>query len=188
MKNGSDDIPQVVAQVLKSVRGSYGWSLENVAARAGVGEDAVAALEKGETRPSLELLIAVADALEIPLARLVSDEVEPRMRLIPPERQPALWHGPKGGTGTMLAASDPRLYLEMWKWRLAPGEIREGFPHPQGNREITYVDEGTLTITVNGRRYVVTEGAAAVFVGEWPHSYANEGDTPLVYTVAIADP
>jgi transcriptional regulator with XRE-family HTH domain len=184
----SAGIPELVARTVRAVRTAHGMSPQGLAARAGIGLDVLTALEEGTGNPQLETLIQVSDALMIPLARLVEGEPEPTLRMFPPERQPVLWHGPKGGTGTLLVGSDPRPALEMWNWRLEPGEIRLGAPHLPGNREIAYVTQGVLTLTIDGCRYLLEQGTAAVFVGDRPHSYANEQDTPLHYTVALTDP
>jgi transcriptional regulator with XRE-family HTH domain len=184
----SASIPELVARTVRAVRTAHGMSLESLAARAGISIEVLTALEEATTNPQLETLIQVSDALMVPLARLVEGEPEPIVRMFPPERQPVLWRGPKGGTGTLLVGSEPRPALEMWNWRLEPGEIRVGAPHMPGNREIAYVTHGALTLTIDGCRYLLEQGAAAVFVGDRPHSYANEQATPLHYTVALTDP
>lgn len=181
-------VEEVIANTIRSVRVAHGLSMAGFAARAGISEEVLTSLEEAKADPSLETLIQVSDALGVPLARLVETEPEPVIKIFPPERQPVLWRGPSGGTGTLLVGSDPRPALEMWRWQLEPGETRYGAPHTPGNREITYVDEGQLTLTIDGCRYVLEQGTAAVFVGDRPHSYANEADTPLRYTVALADP
>lgn len=182
------DLAKAIANTVRTVRAAHGLSQQGLAARAGISDEVMAELEQGQTMPALGTLIHVADALLIPLARLVEGQPEPVIRVLAPEQQPVLWHGPHGGTGTLLVGSDPKPALELWSWRLEPGEIRVGAPHLPGNREITYVNEGTLTLTLDGCRYVMGQGTSAVFVGDRPHSYANEADTPLHYTVALADP
>ena len=184
----SATIAESVAKTMRAVRTAHGMSLEGLAARAGISVAEVAELEEGTTTPRLETLIQVSDALLIPLARLVEAQHEPIVRIFGPDQQPVLWHGPKGGTGTLLVGSEPRPALEMWRWRLEPGETRYGAPHMPGNREITYVEQGTLTLTLDGCRYAVEQGSVAIFVGDRPHSYGNESDVTLHYTVAIADP
>jgi transcriptional regulator with XRE-family HTH domain len=184
----SVDVARSIANTVRAVRTAHNMSVDSLAVRAGVTNDELVELEAGTGNPPLETLIQVADALAIPLARLLELEPQPIVQVFPPGRQAALWHGPKGGTGTLLVGSDPNPALELWRWRLGPGEARDGAPHFPGNREIVYVDEGTLTLTISGCRYVFDKGTGAVFVGDRPHRYANEGDTPLAYTVALADP
>jgi quercetin dioxygenase-like cupin family protein len=93
-----------------------------------------------------------------------------------------------GGTGTLLAGSDPRPSVELWKWELHPGEPHESDPHVPGTREIAYVQEGTLTLTVDDRRHVIEAGAAVVFAGDRPHSYGNDGATVCRFVLTVMDP
>jgi transcriptional regulator with XRE-family HTH domain len=126
----SQNVAALVATTVRSVRTAHGMSPENLAARAGVETDALLALEEGKELPSLQTLIQVSDALLIPLARLVEGEPEPVIRLVPPAKQPVLWHGPHGGTGRLIVGSDPKPALELWKWRLEPGRDPERRPAP----------------------------------------------------------
>ncbi|HEY0640244.1 MAG TPA: cupin domain-containing protein [Pseudonocardiaceae bacterium] len=185
---GATAIPQVIARTVRSVREAHSMTVEGLAARAGIGVDEVTAIETGDELPKLANMIAVADALGIPLARLVEGEPEPFIRIFGADRQAVLWHGPKGGSGKLIAGGDSAPSLELWKWELHPGETRYGAPHLPGNWEIAAVDEGTLTLTIDGKRWTLQEGEAAVFVGDRPHSYGNEHDTVLRYTVTLADP
>lgn len=182
------DVAALVARTVRSVRSAHGMSPENLAARAGMETDALLALEEGKQLPSLRELIQVSDALLIPLSRLVEGEPEPVIRLVPPEKQPVLWHGPHGGTGRLIVGSDPKPALELWKWRLEPGETRHGTPHLPGDHEAVHVEEGTLTLTLDGHRFTLGAGHAAIFIGDRPHSYGNETDQPLLYTITLADP
>jgi transcriptional regulator with XRE-family HTH domain len=184
---GPVHVSAAIARTVRTLRLAQGWSLETLAGLAGASKDDVAALERGDGSPTLETLIQVSEALGVPLARLIEAEPEPLIRIIHAAEQPVLWRGPSGGSGTFVAGSEPRPYLEVWTWRLEPGEDHGGPPHPAGNREIAWVEEGTLTLVIDGHRYEIGVGGAAVFVGDRPHSYINEGDTPLRYTIALAD-
>lgn len=184
----SQQVAALVARTVRSVRNAHGMSLESLAVRSGTDLETLRILETGTELPSLRTLIAVSDALLIPLSRLVEVEPEPVIRLVPPDRQPVLWHGPHGGTGQLIVGSDPKPALELWKWRLEPGETRHGTPHLPGDREVTYVDEGELVLTLDGHRFTLPAGHAAIFVGDRPHSYGNETDRPLLYTVTLSDP
>jgi transcriptional regulator with XRE-family HTH domain len=181
-------VGKAVAHTVRSLRSSHGWSLDQLAARAGVSKGVLVALEQGRGNPNLATLIRISDALGVPLTRLVQVEEEPPVRLFAPERHVVLWRGPAGGSGTLLAGSDPRPSVELWTWELRPGEPHESDPHATGTREVLYVQQGTLTLTVDGRSHYVTEGSAAVFIGDRRHSYTNEGEVPCRYILAVMDP
>ncbi len=181
-------VGQAVAHTVRALRSSHGWTLDQLATRAGVSKGVLVALEQGRGNPSLGTLIRISEALCVPLTRLVQIEEEPPIRLFPPDRHVALWRGPVGGSGTLLAGSDPRPSVELWIWELRPGEPHDSDPHAPGTREVVYVERGTLTLTVDGRCQRVAEGTAAVFFGDRRHSYVNEGDVPCRYFLAVMDP
>jgi transcriptional regulator with XRE-family HTH domain len=176
-----------VARTVRALRSSHGWSLDQLAARAGVSKGVLVALEQGRGNPNLGTLIRISDALGVALTRLVQVEEEPPVRLFPPERHVMLWRGPAGGHGTLLAGSDPRPSVELWTWELQPGEPHDSDAHAAGTREVVYVQEGTLTLTVDGHSHIVEAGAAAVFVGDRRHSYRNGAGTPCRYILAVMD-
>ncbi|MFV2171995.1 helix-turn-helix domain-containing protein [Actinomadura sp. LOL_016] len=180
-------IGEAVARTVRALRAGHGWSLDELAGRAGVSKGVLVGLEQGRGNPNLGTLIRISDALGVPLTRLVQVEEEPPMRMFPPERHVVLWEGEHGGRGTLLAGSDPRPSLELWRWELRPGEARESDPHVPGTKEIVYVEDGVLTLGVDGRTDLVEAGAAAVFVGDRPHSYANAGDRDVRFVLAVLD-
>jgi transcriptional regulator with XRE-family HTH domain len=183
----SEDIGEAVAKTVRSLRGGHGWSLDELAARSGVSKGVLVGLEQGRGNPNLSTLIRISDALGVPLTRLVQVTEEPPVRVFPPERQVVLWRGPNGGIGTLLGGSDPRPSLELWRWELRPGERRESEPHVPGTKEAVYVEEGTLSLHVDGHVDVLEAGMAAVFVGDRPHAYGNEGGSDLHFILAVLD-
>ncbi|QXJ23066.1 helix-turn-helix transcriptional regulator [Actinomadura graeca] len=180
-------IGEAVARTVRALRAGHGWSLDELAGRAGVSKGVLVGLEQGRGNPNLGTLIRISDALGVPLTRLVQMEQEPPVRLFPPDRHVVLWEGPDGGKGTLLAGSDPRPSLELWRWELRPGETRESDAHVPGTKEIVYVEEGTLTLGVDGRTDPIQEGTAAVFVGDRPHSYGNTGTRDVRFVLAVLD-
>jgi transcriptional regulator with XRE-family HTH domain len=180
-------IGEAVARTVRSLRAAHGWSLDQLAGRAGVSKGVLVALEQGRGNPNLGTLIRISEALGVPLTRLVQVDEEPTVRVLPPERQVVLWRGPDGGTGILLAGSEARPSVELWRWELRPGEPRHSDPHTPGTREIAYVEEGVLTVTVDGRPHLVESGSAAVFAGDRPHSYSNEGTVTCRFVLTVLD-
>lgn len=183
-----------VARTVRRIRAERGWSLDSLAARAGVSKGVLVGLEQGGANPSLGTLLRVSDALGVPLTRMVQVEEEPLVRLLPADRHADLWRGDAGGAGTLVAGTDPGApaggrgpAMELWRWRLAPGEARRSEPHRPGCREILLVTEGALTLEVGGTEQVLDHGTAAVFHGDAPHAYRNHTGAPARFTLAVLD-
>jgi transcriptional regulator with XRE-family HTH domain len=182
-----DPVAEAVARTVRVSRAAHGWSLDTLAARSGVSKGVLVNLEQGRANPSLGTLIKIAEALGVPLTRLVQVEEEPILRVFPADRHVVLWRGESGGHGTLIAGSDPRPSIELWTWEMQPGEIRESEAHTTGTREIAYVQEGALTLLVDDRTEILTAGSAAVFFGDRTHGYANHGSEPCRYVLAVMD-
>jgi mannose-6-phosphate isomerase-like protein (cupin superfamily) len=99
-----------------------------------------------------------------------------------------LWHGPGGGTGTIIAATDAPWAAELWRWTVQPGEGWGGDAHMPATRELVWVESGTLTLTVSGKPYQVGAGQSARFSGGLPHSYRNDGTEPMTMTMIVVVP
>jgi transcriptional regulator with XRE-family HTH domain len=182
------DLASAIARTLQSLRAERGWSLDKLAARSGVSKGVLVALEQARSNPNLATLARIADAFGVPVTRLVDVSDEPDVRVTGPGQARALWHGPAGGTGTIIAATEPPWAAELWRWRLMPGESFGGDAHAPATREMAWVEEGLLTLTVAGTRYQVGAGQCARFRAGLPHGYANESAGQVLLTMIVVVP
>jgi transcriptional regulator with XRE-family HTH domain len=185
---GDTSLTGAVARIMQSLRAERGWSLDHLASRSGVSKGVLVALEQGRSNPNLATLARIADAFGVPVTRLVDVSGEPVVRITGPEQARVLWRGEAGGTGTIIAATEPPWAAELWRWTLHPGERFGGDPHTPASKEMTWVESGTMTLTVAGRRYEVAAPRCARFPGSLPHFYANEGAEPAVLTMIVVVP
>jgi transcriptional regulator with XRE-family HTH domain len=72
------DATESFGQRLRDRRSALGLTLLAVAIRAGVSVPYVANLEKGRGNPTLDVIVALADALEVPVISLVGTDPAPR--------------------------------------------------------------------------------------------------------------
>ena len=144
----ASDLARALARTLQSLRAERGWSLDQLAARSGVSKGVLVALEQARSNPNLATLARLSDAFGVPVTYLVDVSAEPSVRLTGPDQARTLWHGPAGGTGTIIAATEAPWAAELWRWVLMPGESFGGDAHAAATRELAWVEEGTLTLTV----------------------------------------
>jgi transcriptional regulator with XRE-family HTH domain len=182
------DLTSALARILQSLRAERGWSLDQLASRSGVSKGVLVALEQGRSNPNLATLARIGDAFGIPVTRLVDVSDEPVVRITGPEQARVLWRGEAGGTGAIIAATEPPWAVELWRWTLHPGERFGGDAHTPASREMAWVESGTVMLTVSGRRYEVAAPRCARFPGSLPHSYANEGPEPALITMIFVVP
>ena len=188
MMHEPTDLAGALARILQSLRAERGWSLDQLALRSGVSKGVLVALEQGRSNPNLATLARIADAFGVPVTRLVDVPDEPAVRITGPDQARVLWRGPAGGTGTIIAATEPPWAVELWRWTLQPGERSGGDAHAPASKEMAWVESGRVTLTVAGRSHQVGPGQCARFPGSLPHSYANEGTEPALMTMIFVVP
>ena len=69
---------------------------------------------------------------------------------------------------------------------LGPGVDAGMFlPHAHGSREYVAIESGKLLITINGTAYTLAAGDSIYYDGDCMHAFANPGDAPCVYYLAM---
>jgi transcriptional regulator with XRE-family HTH domain len=184
----SETVAATVAQHVRGLRTSRSWSLEELAGRSGVSKGMVVQIEGARTNPSIGTLCRIADAFGVTVARLLEAPDEPPMRIHPAEAAAVLWRGPDGGTARLLTGISEPHFVEVWEWRLAPGEACTLSDDPPNTKGILHVLAGTVTVSVDGADHPVTTGQTAVFRSDRPHTYRNTGAEPCHATLVTALP
>ncbi|MGW0118621.1 helix-turn-helix domain-containing protein [Streptomyces sp. NPDC003327] len=183
-----DQLTQALARNLKRWRNERGFTLDALAARAGVSRGMIIQIEQARTNPSVGTTVKLADALGVSLTTLLDHEQGPQVRLVPPEQAVRMWSTPTGSSTTLLVGADARGPLELWAWTLVPGDSSASDPHPEGTTELLHVTAGVLTLVVDGVEHAVPAGTSAVFEASAPHVYRNDGEEPVEMTMAVSVP
>ncbi|MFI6205984.1 helix-turn-helix domain-containing protein [Streptomyces sp. NPDC051041] len=183
-----DLLTQSLARNVKRWRTERGFTLDALAARSGVSRGMLIQIEQARTNPSLGTVVKIGDALGVSITTLLDYERGPKVRVVPAEQAVRLWHTETGSYNRLLAGAEAPGPLEMWDWRLMPGESSPSDPHPAGTVELVHVTAGELTLTVGGAVHRVPAGASASFEADVPHTYGNTGDVPMEMVMAVSVP
>ena len=186
-RDPSSAVSRAVAANLRTLRSRRGWSLDQLATRAGVSKGALVALEGDRGNPSLTTLCRLADAFAVSLTELVETGA-PRLRRASVDEATVLWRGEGGGSGRLLLSTDPPHPVELWWWELSPGETRLSEAHATGTREALLVIEGEVGVESDGGLTTAPAGTAVTWPGDEPHSYRNLGDTPARLILIVTVP
>jgi transcriptional regulator with XRE-family HTH domain len=73
MRRNLLELSDAFAQVVEKHRKAKGFSKAGLAERAGLHQTYIGLLERGERSPNLDTAKAIADALKIPLAKLIAE-------------------------------------------------------------------------------------------------------------------
>lgn len=173
---------------IRRERQSREWTLNRLSETAEISRRQLVNVEQGEVNPSLGTLLALSEALGIPLAALVEP---PTARLVKIHRSgegTELWTGPHGGRAVLLIGTQPPDVVNLWDWRLNPGERHESKAHPRGCREVLHVVAGTITLEVAEDRYSLGPDDSITFPGDVGHAYANGSAEPCHFSLTVYQP
>lgn len=165
-----------------------GWSLDDLAAAAGVSRSMLSAVERGAKAPTILVLHRIATGLGTNVTRLLGEErVDPVIVLRREEQDVAV--DPDGWERRNLAPVLPGVEFEFMRTTIPPGvDAGEFPPHPAGSREYVAVETGILRLTVAGQVYTLHAGDSIYYEGDCCHAFANPGGETCVYFLALEAP
>src|SRR4051812_25337320 len=159
----------LVAPRLRKVREQRGVTLTEVAERTGISKSTLSRLENGRRKPSLELLLPLAQTYRVPLDDLVGapDAGDPRIRL-----KPRRVHG-----RTVLPLTRHPGGVQAWKI-VIPAKQSKPEPRSHDGFEWLYVLSGRMRLVLGQQDLVLEAGEAADFDTQLPHWFGSTGDAP----------
>src|SRR5215831_7225072 len=110
---------------------------------------------------SIGTLIRIANAFGVGVWELFASPAD-AVKLAAPADALTLWRSPKGGTAVLLVGAASPQPIELWQWRLAPGDVYKADAHLSTTVEVIHVQQGTLSLVVAKKKIVVGPGASVV--------------------------
>jgi transcriptional regulator with XRE-family HTH domain len=164
---------EAVGPRLRQVRAQRGLTLTTVAQQTGISKSTLSRLENGQRRPSLELLLPLAQVYRVPIDDLVgAPEVgDPRIRL-----KPRRVNG-----RTVLPLTRPG-GVQAWKIVVPASQSRPRLRTHDGF-EWLYVLSGRMRLVLGDQDLVLGVGEAAEFDTLVPHWFGSAGETAEVLSV-----
>jgi transcriptional regulator with XRE-family HTH domain len=167
------DLATVLAEVgprLRRLRTRRGVTLTRLAAETGISKSTLSRLESGQRKPSLELLLPLAQAHQVPLDELVgAPEVgDPRIRLKPRRR-----HG-----RVVFPLTGQSSGVHVWKV-IIPPESGEPELRTHEGYEWLYVLSGHMRLILGEHDITLPPGEVAEFDTRLPHWFGPADDQPV---------
>ncbi|GIH03920.1 hypothetical protein Rhe02_19870 [Rhizocola hellebori] len=171
MANSDDAVLAAVGPRLRALRQRRGTTLAQLAELTGVSVSTLSRLESGGRKPTLELLLPLAKAYQVPLDELVGapatgdPRVHPRpierfgMTFLPLTRRPGGVQAFKQILPPRTPAGDPEL------------KTHEGY-------EWLYVLSGKIRLWLGEHDLILSAGEVAEFDCRIPHRVTNPGPGP----------
>lgn len=145
-------------------------------------------VEQGSANPSVGTLLRISDALGVGLPALVEPPEARPVKVTRRDEGAVLWSSGSGGRGVLVAGTEPPDVVELWDWILGPGDSHASEAHSPGTRELLQVRDGEIIIEVAGQTITLSVGDAVAFPGDVSHAYANEGNKPARFSLAVFEP
>jgi transcriptional regulator with XRE-family HTH domain len=171
----SDDLKTVLTAVgprLRSLRQRRGSTLAQISDATGISVSTLSRLESGQRRPTLELLLPLARAYQVPLDELVDAPAsgDPRIRPRPFTRHGTTFVPLTRNSGGLQA------YKQIIPARPADRDldlqVHKGY-------EWLYVLSGRLRLVLGEHDLVLSAGEAAEFDTRIPHGLSSPGPGPV---------
>jgi transcriptional regulator with XRE-family HTH domain len=165
-------IPNVLAEVgprLRRLRLRRSITLTALAATTGISKSTLSRLESGQRKPSLELLLPLAEAYQVPLDELVGapDVGDPRIRLKPRVRNGRM----------VFPLTEQSRGPHVWKVIIPPERERKLRTHD--GHEWLYVLSGQLRLVLGEHDLTLGPGEVAEFDTRLPHWFGPADDEPV---------
>lgn len=172
MAEDLDSVLHAVGPRLRALRREAGVTLAELALTTGISVSTLSRLESGRRRPTLELLLPLAQAHQVPLDELVG---------APPVGDPRIDPQPFTRNGiTFVPLTRHSGGLQAFKLILPVGlgtgrldlQVHEGY-------EWLYVLSGRMRLMLADHDLVLKPGEAAEFDTRAPHAFGNAGSKPV---------
>ncbi|MEV4110336.1 XRE family transcriptional regulator [Nonomuraea sp. NPDC049695] len=166
-----DDVLQSVGPRLRALRQERGATLTQLSASTGISVSTLSRLESGQRKPTLELLLLLAQAHQVQLDELIDAPVtgDPRVHMRPFKRHDMTYVQLTRRPGGMQAYK--QIYPPHWPGFEPEQRVHEGY-------EWLYVLSGRLRLRLGEHDVILTPGEVAEFDTRTPHAFSNPGEEP----------
>jgi transcriptional regulator with XRE-family HTH domain len=168
---GVDDVLEAVGPRLRALRRQRGATLAQLSQATGISVSTLSRLESGQRKPTLELLLPLATAHQVPLDEIVDAPPvgDPRVR-----PKPIVRHGM-----TYLPLTRRPGGVQAFKQIIPPNwPPDEPKPTRHDGYEWLYVLNGRVRLLLADHDVELTAGEAAEFDTRVPHWIGNRTDQP----------
>ena len=172
---------------IRALRRSRSWTLSDLAEQLDRSVGWLSQVERGQSEPALADIRGVAALFDLPVSFFFSqspDTAEAAYVVRGDSRRTMSDEG-KGLVESLLSPDLGGAFEIVHSVFEAGARCPEPFVRP--TEEAGYVIEGSLTLIIDGERFILKQGDSFRFAGE-TISWVNEGEVPAVLIWVIAPP
>jgi transcriptional regulator with XRE-family HTH domain len=170
---------------IRHLREVRGLSQAQIAQLAGIPRATWTHLESGAANPTLNVLVKVANALQVRLEELLSPARSPVLQV----KVANLASRRRGEVTVRKVLPETIAGLDLERMTFPPRARMVGVPHTDGTREYLTCEKGAVELTVAGAVWRLGAGDVVAFRGNQKHQYFNPTDgEAIAYSVLAFAP
>lgn len=175
---------------IRAIRERKGFTLKEVAEKAGVSESLVSQIERNRVSPAIDTLLSLADVLDLDLEYLFADYKRERLVRVTrkDERDTFTRPGVLYERLAQLESSKNQDGIESYYITIDAGQENRSTEYGHPGWELGVVAEGKAELSIGKQRYELTAGDSVSFRSDVPHVIFNPGQTPLKILWVITPP
>ncbi|NLU24701.1 MAG: helix-turn-helix domain-containing protein, partial [Clostridiales bacterium] len=168
----------MIGERIREIRSEIGMTAKEMAEKADVTPGYISQIERDQIKPSMSVLMRIAEAIHVPLAALFTQEEQGAVTVIPRENRTKVHFSDVNLEYEFLTPygrNRPKeAQMEIIEYRLDPQSwgSADQMIHPQC-AECSIVLEGVLEYHVNNSVYRVEEGGCLYLPPNTPHQLYN---------------
>jgi len=172
---------------IRALRRSRGWTLSDLAEQLDRSVGWLSQVERGQSEPALADIRVVAALFDLPVSFFFSQSLDTAEAayVVRGDSRRTMSDEGKGLVESLLSPDLGGAFEIVHSVFEAGARCPEPFVRP--TEEAGYVIEGSLTLIIDGERFILKQGDSFRFAGE-TISWVNEGEVPAVLIWVIAPP
>jgi transcriptional regulator with XRE-family HTH domain len=176
-------ISPTIGPRLRHIRLEKGFTVETLAAAAGLDKGFLSRLERGTKRPSVETVLRLSAALEVPIGLLFGEQTtDETVRISRAAGRTRSLEDP--GTYSFELLTPKGSMMEAFLFHVGAEPTGKGQQHD--GEEMFLVLSGTVEMRTPDRSYVLETGDCAYFPGHLAHQMRRIGTRPATAVIAVA--
>jgi transcriptional regulator with XRE-family HTH domain len=172
---------------MRDRRERLGLTLRDLAARSGVSSSMISDIERQRKSPTIWTLAALADALEVPLAALVSiaGQDAGAIHVERAAEHSSVTDPVSGATRDIIGPVSAGSKVRILRYTLPPHCVAGPFPpHASGTLEHIHLAVGSILVTLGTEAVTLEAGDSCTCQADRPHRFDNQTDAAaLIYLV-----
>lgn len=169
-----ENLNEIIAKNLRSIREEKKLSLDKVAELTGVSKSMLGQIERGESNPTITTVWKIANGLKVSFTTLINIPQHDTVIIKRSDIEPLIEDNGRYRLYPYFPYEDGRRF-EVYSVEIEKGGYLSAEAHPEGTQEYVTVFDGELTIRVSQQEYIVCEGDSVRFKADKAHVYHNSG-------------